>query len=30
VKVFSRDELPWHEMAFPSTEEALGDYLRKF
>lgn len=30
VKVFSRDELPWHEMAFPSTEEALGDYLGKF
>ena len=30
VKVFPRDELPWNEMAFPSTEEALGDYLRKF
>jgi ADP-ribose pyrophosphatase YjhB (NUDIX family) len=30
VKVFSRDELPWNELAFPSTEEALGDYLRKF
>lgn len=30
VKVFSRDELPWHEMAFLSTEEALEDYLGKF
>ncbi len=30
VRVFPRDELPWNEMAFPSTEEALGDYLRKF
>ena len=23
VKVFPRNELPWSEMAFPSTEEAL-------
>lgn len=30
VKVFPRDGLPWSEMAFPSTEEALKDYLRKF
>ncbi len=30
VKVFPRNELPWSEMAFPSTEEALKDYLRKF
>jgi ADP-ribose pyrophosphatase YjhB (NUDIX family) len=30
VKRFSRDELPWPEMAFPSTERALKDYLRKF
>ena len=28
VKVFARDGLPWPEMAFPSTEEALKDYLR--
>jgi 8-oxo-dGTP diphosphatase len=30
VKSFPRDELPWSEMAFPSTERALKDYLRKF
>ena len=28
VQVFPRDELPWSEMAFPSTEQALTDYLR--
>lgn len=30
VKSFPRDGLPWSEMAFPSTEHALKDYLRKF
>jgi ADP-ribose pyrophosphatase YjhB (NUDIX family) len=30
VKRFPRDELPWSELAFPSTEHALKDYLRKF
>jgi 8-oxo-dGTP diphosphatase len=30
VGVFPRDGLPWSEMAFPSTEDALKDYLRKF
>jgi 8-oxo-dGTP diphosphatase len=30
VKRFPRDELPWSELAFPSTEQALKDYLRKF
>ena len=30
VEVFPRDRLPWSEMAFPSTEHALEDYLRKF
>jgi ADP-ribose pyrophosphatase YjhB (NUDIX family) len=29
VKSFPRDELPWSEMAFPSTEQALKDYLRR-
>jgi 8-oxo-dGTP diphosphatase len=29
VQGFPRDELPWSEMAFPSTEQALKDYLRK-
>ncbi|MGB3682242.1 MAG: NUDIX hydrolase [Rubrobacteraceae bacterium] len=28
VRSFPRDELPWSEMAFPSTEHALKDYLR--
>ena len=27
VKGFHRDGLPWGEMAFPSTEQALKDYL---
>ena len=30
VKRFPRHELPWPKMAFPSTEQALKDYLRKF
>jgi ADP-ribose pyrophosphatase YjhB (NUDIX family) len=30
VEIFPRDGLPWSEMAFPSTEHALKDYLRKF
>jgi ADP-ribose pyrophosphatase YjhB (NUDIX family) len=30
VRPFPRDELPWSEMAFPSTEQALKDYLRRF
>lgn len=30
VKSFPRDDLPWSEIAFPSTEDALKDYLRKF
>jgi ADP-ribose pyrophosphatase YjhB (NUDIX family) len=29
VRSFPRDALPWSEMAFPSTEHALKDYLRK-
>jgi len=27
VRSFPRDHLPWTEMAFPSTEQALEDYL---
>jgi 8-oxo-dGTP diphosphatase len=27
VKAFPYDDLPWSEMAFPSTEDALKDYL---
>ena len=30
TEAFPRDALPWSEMAFPSTEDALKDYLRKF
>jgi 8-oxo-dGTP diphosphatase len=30
VRIFPRDGLPWSEMAFPSTERALKDYLRRF
>lgn len=29
VRSFPRDALPWSEMAFPSTEHALKDYLRE-
>jgi len=29
VRSFPRDGLPWAEMAFPSTEQALKDYLRR-
>ena len=28
VRGFPREALPWAEMAFPSTEHALKDYLR--
>jgi ADP-ribose pyrophosphatase YjhB (NUDIX family)/ribosomal protein S27AE len=30
VKGFSREDLPWSALAFPSTERALKDYLREF
>jgi len=30
VESFPHDGLPWAEMAFPSTEHALKDYLRGF
>lgn len=30
VESFPRDELPWSVFAFPSTEHAIKDYLRKF
>jgi 8-oxo-dGTP diphosphatase len=29
VGIFPHDGLPWAELAFPSTEHALKDYLRK-
>lgn len=29
VKSFARDDLPWTEIAFLSTEQALKDYLRR-
>ena len=30
VESFARDALPWDAMAFPSTEQALKDFLRAF
>jgi ADP-ribose pyrophosphatase YjhB (NUDIX family) len=27
ARVFGRDDIPWRELAFPSTREALEDYL---
>lgn len=27
VRLFSPDEIPWNELAFPSTHEALRDYF---
>jgi ADP-ribose pyrophosphatase YjhB (NUDIX family) len=27
IRLFTRDEIPWDELAFRSTREALGDYL---
>jgi ADP-ribose pyrophosphatase YjhB (NUDIX family) len=29
IKSFAREDLPWAELAFPSTEHALKDYLRR-
>jgi hypothetical protein len=29
IRSFPREGLPWTEMAFPSTGQALKDYLRK-
>jgi hypothetical protein len=29
VRAFARDDLPWSALAFPSTEAALKDYLRR-
>ena len=30
VRIFPPDSLPWSEMAFPSTEDALKDYLESY
>jgi ADP-ribose pyrophosphatase YjhB (NUDIX family) len=30
VKVFRPEDIPWDELAFPSTRDALRDYLRRF
>ncbi len=27
VRSFGRDDIPWNDLAFPSTRHALGDYL---
>jgi len=28
--VFAPQEVPWHELAFDSTKEALNDYIRSY
>ena len=28
--VFAPTELPWHELAFDSTQDALKDYIRAY
>jgi ADP-ribose pyrophosphatase YjhB (NUDIX family) len=30
VKVFPPEEIPWDELAFPSTRAALRDYIRRY
>ena len=30
VKVFPPEQIPWEELAFPSTRAALRDYVRRF
>jgi ADP-ribose pyrophosphatase YjhB (NUDIX family) len=30
VRTFAPNEIPWNELAFPSTYEALRDYVRKY
>jgi ADP-ribose pyrophosphatase YjhB (NUDIX family) len=30
VKTFSTSEIPWDELAFPNTRNALKDYVRKY
>jgi hypothetical protein len=30
VRTFAPDEIPWDELAFPSTREALALYLSRF
>jgi len=29
VKTFAPDEIPWDELAFQSTKDALIDYIKK-
>ncbi|MFQ5933263.1 MAG: NUDIX domain-containing protein [Dehalococcoidia bacterium] len=30
LRLFLRDEIPWHDLAFPSTRDALLDYCQQF
>ena len=30
VRTFPPEEIPWDELAFPSTRAALRDYIRRF
>jgi len=30
ARIFAPKELPWHELAFDSTRDALKDYIEKY
>lgn len=30
IGLFKPEEVPWEELAFPSTRDALQDYLKRF
>jgi 8-oxo-dGTP diphosphatase len=30
ARIFSPDELPWHDLAFDSTKDALNDYIKLY
>ena len=30
VRLFAPGEIPWQELAFPSTREAVGEYVARF
>jgi 8-oxo-dGTP diphosphatase len=30
IACFSPEDIPWDELAFPSTRDALRDYIRRF
>jgi 8-oxo-dGTP diphosphatase len=30
VSLFPTEKIPWERLAFPSTQEALSDYIKKY